>query len=310
MRRLVAAVLGIVVVLPVRAQTPTPEQKQATVTWLRSMQKAGSGFAGDEGKDATVATTTAAVQALRHFGGTVPDPAGCAKFLAARRDPFGGYRILSTSTSRENRMVVTAQGVIAMSELKKDPDANSADLAFLADYAGTNEEIRMAAAAFEAVYGGTVKFPVFDKWLAQIQKSQNDDGTFGAGDSKANDTATGAVTVLRLGGQLANKDAIIQVLKDAQRPDGGFSEPGAEGSDLATTYRIMRALAMLKAKPDEAACRKFVASCRNDNGSYKLRLTAPPAQQGRGQMRPQPNIDAVMSTYFAGAINHWLDAMK
>src|SRR5262249_62376594 len=104
MRRLVAALLGLVVISPVRAQTPTPEQKQATVTWLRSMQKAGGGFAGEDGKDATVATTAAAVPALRYFGGAVPDPAACMKFLAARRDPLGGYRIISSSTFRENRM--------------------------------------------------------------------------------------------------------------------------------------------------------------------------------------------------------------
>ena len=309
MRRWLTSIGVLFICFPVQAQPPTPEQKQATVTWLKALQKENGGFASDEGKDATVAATSAAVRALRYFGGSVPNPTACEKFLAGRHDPLGGYRIITTASSRENRQIVTAQGIIALSELRKAPDANLADLEFLADYAEAPDEIRMAAAAFEAVYGGTVKFPVFDKWLAKIVKHRNADGTFGAGDSQAIDTAGGVITTLRLGGQIENKDAIVQVLKDAQRPDGGWGEPGAEGSDLAITYRIMRALAMLKAKPDVQACQKFVASCRSDNGSYKLRAVSSSTQEGRGARSPS-NVDAVTSTYFAVAINHWLEAMK
>lgn len=310
MHRCLAACLGFFIFVPVQAQAPTAEQKQATAAWLRSMQKDTGGLAGDDGKDATVTTTSAAIRALRYFGGSVPNPAACERFLASRHDSAGGYRILSGATFRENKQLVTAHGIIALAELKKDPDANTADLEFLADYAQSPEEIRSAAAAFEAVYGGTVKFPVFDRWLAEIQKTQNSDGTFGADDSKAVDTATGVITTLRLGGEIADKEAIVQMLRDAQRPDGGWGEPGSEGSDLNTTERIVRAFAMLKAKPDVAACQRFVASCRNENGSYKLRLVAPPMQQGPGQMRRQINVDAVTCTYLAGSINHFLEAMK
>jgi hypothetical protein len=58
----------------------------------------------------------------------------------------------------------------------------------------------------------------------------------------------------------------------------------------------MRAFVMLKARPaDVAKCRAFIASCRNEDGSYSVR----PGQPG-----------SMSGTYFASIILHWLDKAK
>jgi hypothetical protein len=82
-------------------------------------------------------------------------------------------------------------------------------------------------------------------------------------------------------------------LRAGQRADGGFGKDDS-GSDLETTYRAMRAFAMLKCRPphpDRVAV--FVASCRNADHGYGLR----------------PGLPSQMaSTYFASAVLRWLAA--
>ena len=100
------------------------------------------------------------------------------------------------------------------------------------------------------------------------------------------------VAVLRLEGQVEHKDAVLKTLKAGQRADGGFGKEEAKGSDLETSYRIMRAFHMLKEKPaDVAAFRAFVAKCRNADGGYGVAPGQPPNAGG---------------TYFAAIILHWL----
>ena len=56
-------------------------------------------------------------------------------------------------------------------------------------------------------------------------------------------------------------------MKEGQRPDGGWSKDDGP-SDLATSYRVMRAFFMLKEAPDLDALRKFIAGCRQSDGGY------------------------------------------
>ena len=78
--------------------------------------------------------------------------------------------------------------------------------------------------------------------------------------------------------------------------DGGFGEAKAEVSDLGSTYRVMRALMLLKEKPkDVAALRKFVTSCRNSDGGYGVTAGAPSSMSG---------------VYYATIVSKWLDDME
>jgi hypothetical protein len=153
------------------------------------------------------------------------------------------------------------------------------------------------------------------------QPKVNSDGTYGEGANLSRDTAGSVVTYLRLRAATSrlssdkleeitkalladgdqknplrpeNKETILKTLRAGQRPDGGWSKDGG-GSDLETTYRVMRAFWMLQAKPDIAACRQFVAKCRNADGSY----SAQPGQPG-----------TVGATFFAAIVSHWLDELN
>jgi prenyltransferase beta subunit len=160
---------------------------------------------------------------------------------------------------------------------------------YFAAHAGRNlADVYIAVASLDAAGIQTTKAK---EWIAAFEASRNADGSFG---KDMSDTAGAAVTILRLQGELADKDKVVELLRRAQRPDGGFGT-AADRSDLATTYRVMRAFHMLKARPDVAGCRRFVQSCRTSDGGY-------------GPTRGQPSTLA--TTYFACIILHWLGEME
>lgn len=111
----------------------------------------------------------------------------------------------------------------------------------------------------------------------------------------ARDTAGVVVALLNLRQEIAQRENVVAALKAGQLPDGGWGQKQQEGSDLATTYEVMWALARLEEKPDTAAVRSFVAKCRNADGSYSLQ----PRQPGN-----------VSATYYASVILRALDHMK
>lgn len=294
-RHVIATVVALVYLCPVFAQSPTAEQKAATVAYVQSLQKENGGFAADQRPEtpSTLPATNSALRALKYFGGQLKDKAGCEKFVRSCFDPATGtYRPTPNGKPDARTM---ALGVMVAAELKL-PASEFADqtkfMSFVNQNAKTFEDMRMGAAGYEAV---GMRFSTPHPWVAEINKLRNPDGTYGRGGNVARDTGGAAAAILRLGGQVEQKDKVIKALKTGQQPDGGFGREGQTGSDLETTYRIMRAFFMLKEKPDVEACRAFVAKCRNKDGSYSLQ----PGQPG--------NISA---TYFAGIILHWLDGMK
>jgi prenyltransferase beta subunit len=161
---------------------------------------------------------------------------------------------------------------------------------YLSDNAKSFEEIRIAAAGFEAI---KKKAPQEGRWIAQVLHLQNKDASFGKELGMARDTASSVVTLLRLGAVPANAEQCLKVLKAGQRQSGGWGKADSEiASDLDSTYRVMRCFVMLKAKPTNVeGVRSFVAKCRNPDGGYAV---AP----------GQPS--SVGGTYFAASITHWL----
>jgi hypothetical protein len=177
-------------------------------------------------------------------------------------------------------------GLMAMAELKMPTDKHAAAITkYFAANAKTVPDIYIAAASLAAA---EIKTPKATDWIAEFDRLRQADGTYG---KDAFESAGAAITILRLGGELNDPLAVADQLLAAQRADGGFGRAD-QPSDLTTTYRIMRAIHMLKRKPDVARCRGFIARCRNEDGGY-------------GVSPGQPS--STSATYFAAIVMHWLD---
>jgi hypothetical protein len=91
-------------------------------------------------------------------------------------------------------------------------------------------------------------------------------------------------------------DEIARFLNLGQLADGGWSKQGEKSSDIETTYRVMRALMLLKQKPrDVKKLREFIAAHRNKGGGY---ATKPGDKSG------------VSGVYYSAVISKWLDDME
>ena len=279
--------VALLAAAPGRGQTP--EQKKATLDYLIRLQTREGGFRPDAAaKQPGLRATTAALRAIKYFGGTTPNAGACARFVGSCFDCDTGG-LTDRPGGEKPDVFSTAVGVMAVAELKM-PAKKFAGPA--TEYLGKNardfEDVRIAAAGLEAI---KTRPPQADEWLKKLAARRNKDGTYGAGDGKARDTGGAVVAVLRLGGKVEARAAVLAALKAGQRADGGFGKVGAKGSDLETTYRVLRAFHMLGDRPDAAKLRGFLAKCRNADGGYGV---APGQKSSAG------------STYFAGVILHWL----
>lgn len=275
----------------------TPEEKKATIEYLRDLQIEDGGFlpaipdpTGDKVVKSSLGATSGALRALKYFGGEPKDRAAAARFIASCFDrDSGGFADHPDAKPAVN---TTAVGVMAAMEagLRKERFRERA-VNYLLDHAKSFEEIRIAAAGLEAL---SERPPQVERWLEQLAAMQNADGTFGKGDGAARATGGAVAAVLRLGGKVNQRENVLRALRQGQRSDGGFGEEGKPKSDLGSSYRILRSLVMLKEKPaDPDALRAFIARCRNADGGY-------------GAAPGQPST--VGATYMATIILHWLDA--
>lgn len=266
-----------------------------TIEYVKKLQTSTGGFTSIAPQPniriaPTLRATSAAVRALHYWGGSVPDTKAAVKFVESCWAPAAGA--FADMPNQKPDVFTTAVGLIAVTELKMPTDKiGPAAVTFLSDNAKTFEDMRIAAAGLERL---NVKAPKAKAWLADVRKLQNADGSFGKGPGQARATGGSVVTLLRLGGEVSDPAAIVKVLKDGQRRNGGYGkEDGEIVSDLETTYRVMRCFVMLKAQPDNVeGVRSFVAKCRNEDGGYGMAPGEP------------SNVGA---TYFAGIIRHWLD---
>jgi hypothetical protein len=293
MKRLSLAVLLLLLGLAtVRAQAPA--EKQATIAYLQKLQQPDGGFlaaapkAGAAAPGSTLQATVAAVRALHYCGGEPRDRDACVRYVENAFDSAtGGF--CNTQPDGKPTVPITAVGLMGVAALKLPAD-RYADLAlkFMDERAHEFEDVRMEAAGLEAVGKSSPRAKALRETIAGQDES---DGTRGAGGHKARETASAVVTVLRLGGKVKLKENVLKALKAGQRKDGGFGKGDADGSDLETTYRVLRCFHMLDELPDADACRAFVARCRNGDGGY-------------GVTPGQPST--VSGTYFAMSVLHWL----
>jgi hypothetical protein len=286
-RTLFGCLCLLMAVVPLRAQG---EAHKATIAYLQDLQTDDGGFRADaRAQRSDLPATTAAFRALKYFGAAPRDPERCRTYVQKCFDKASGGFALRPGGQASYRP--TAVGIMAIVDMKIPTEPYiDAVIKYLDENSKTFEEIRLTAASFEALGR---RPPHADAWLAEIAKRRNADGTYGQEDGMARDTGSAVCAVLRLGSQVAHPDNVLRALNAGQRSDGGFGKAGAEGSDLETCYRVVRAFHMLKAKPRGAErLRAFIARCRNDDGGY-------------GVAPGQPSN--VSGCYFAAIILHWLD---
>lgn len=285
---------------------PTAEEKKGTVDYLHSLQRDSGGFAELKKAEASVPATFAAAYALRYFGGQVKDKKACEKFVESCRKlgvkyadtPEGDVRgWYSPTPGGKADLRTTALAAMIRVELPPgilEPQSSAVTALRLLDDAKTLEDYRLLGeflltAKRRVRFGGLGQKPA--ELVTHIKKSANPDGSFGKGDTAIRDSAAAVGAIRGLGGKLDKAEAVAKLLSDGQRPDGGW---GKDKSDLETTWRVVHALALLKGKCDVTACRKFVAKCRNGDGSY-------------GPQPGQPG--SVHATYHAGAVLHGLSEL-
>jgi prenyltransferase beta subunit len=274
---------------PVWAQTG--EEKAATIAYLCSLQTSDGGFVPARSQDGKAVSglraSTAAVRALNYFRGQPKDKEACIHFVKNCYDAqSGGF---ADRPGGKPEGIITAVGLMALTALKLPADSyQQKAVAYLEDNAHSFEEIRMAAAGLEAIHARSQKAAL---WMNEVEAMRNADGTYGRGDGEAREMASAVVTILRLGGKVEHRDRVTQALRHGQRQDGGFGKGGTPGSDLESSYRIMRAFFMLRQMPNGHQLRGFVYRCRNADGGYGI---APGQPSGAGP------------TYYAASILHWL----
>lgn len=245
----------------VRAQADAVQASVAQI--VAELQNEDGGFAPAKGQPSTLGATSTSVRILGYVGGSIPDPLRCIGYLNSCQDASSGG--FAATPGGKPDVGTTASGLMALGELQAgEESAVGAAVKYLDENARTYEEIRIAAAALESV---KEKASQLDAWMKLLGEGRNSDGTWGTGASRAFDTGGRAVAILRLGQPLEGREAIAAAIKEAQQADGGWSANGGP-SDLGTTYRVMRACYMLRARPDLEKLRGLVARCRAENGLY------------------------------------------
>ncbi len=294
MRRFVVIVPCLVLLTVAAVRGESPQEAKATIAFLQKLQQPDGSFVSAPADPAkpqagTLRATSAAVRALKYFGGELPEKEKVVKFVDSTFDKASGG--FADTPGGKPDVFITSVGLMAVAELKMPQEKYvEPAVTFLFKNAKTFEEVRIAAAGLEAVPGQRA---VPAEWLEKVvAEMRNPDGTYGKGEGQARDTGGAAVVVMRLGAKVEQPENVLKALKAGQRSDGGFGKADVKRSDLETSYRVMRAFHMMKEKPaDVKALREFIAKCRNADGGY-------------GASPGEPST--VGTTYDAGIILHWL----
>lgn len=268
---------------------PSREQREATLAYVHSLQNPDGGYrASAAAAPSTIGSTSSALRTIKYMGGEPQNRDGIIEFLVSCYDDSKGA--CSEVPGGPLSVRSTAVGLTAAIEVKIAADELAEPIAkinaYFAENAKSLPDIYIAAAALDSAKTRPLKMA---EWIAAYEGTRKPDGSYGS----AAETAGAVNTILRAGGTLKDAAALLALLMAAQRPDGGFGS-GDAASDLGTTYRVMRAINMLKGKPDLERLQGFIAKCRNTDGGYG---TAPGQPSGVGP------------TYFASIVSHWAEEM-
>jgi hypothetical protein len=182
-------------------------------------------------------------------------------------------------------------------------DIPKKDFAKAMDYlkanAKTFEEVRIAAAAVEAWGVKDCPFKL-DDWFEIAGKYSMDTFKGPPKGEQAREAGSLLAFSLRLKPdekfEPGNKAVVASPLLSGQREDGGWGKTGDKASDIETTYRVMRALMLLKEKPkDMKKLREFIESHRNQDNGYATK----------------PGDKSTMSgAYYCIIVSKWLDEIE
>lgn len=286
MRILPLIALVSLVASAVRAAPLTPAEKQATREYVERLRNEDEGFcAAAAAGPSTLGATNSALRSIKYLGGKKLPPV--QRFLVLCTDPSGGFVDMPGGAVDPR---TTAMGLMVAAESKSRlmQDTAYSIRDYFEAHAVTIPDRYLAAASLDAAGLQLKKAP---EWIKAFEATVNADGTYGRG---LMENAGIAISLLRLGAPLKDPAAVGKALQAAQREDGGFSASG-EKSDLGATYRVVRALRMLKVKPDVERLRAFIAKCRNADGGYGV---APGQASG------------ISGTYNAAIVSYWLDEME
>jgi prenyltransferase beta subunit len=278
------------------AQTPEIDRavkdRLATLKYVQSLQDpATGGFKVTADGKPSLRACNGAVKAIKYLGGKVPNEEKVKAFVLSCHDPATGA--FAEPGGRPD-VAITSIGVMAACELGIPKEKFAKAMSYLEKNAKNFEEVRIAAAAVEA--WGVKDCPFDLKPWFDVAK------TFESylGPQRPDDLARGLGSLtafnLRLGRPVNNQARVEETLRAGQRSDGGWGQPGKTGSDVETTYRVMRALYLLKAKPnDTAKLRAFLASHRNMDGGYATKPGDPSTMSG---------------VYYCTIISKWIDELE
>jgi len=199
----------------------SPEARKATIAYVQKLQTKTGGFLAEEAdpkskpaKVPTLRATSSAVRALKYLGGDVPNPKGCAQFVAECFDKSSGG--FADQPKGKPDVFTTAVGLMAVTELKM-PDSYHAPAAkFLADHAKSFDEIRIAVAGLERIKATSPANAAWAKEVNQVRipSDANDKGA-------ARTAASKLVTWLRLGEKGRNSRTAPRALGGAVEADQG-----------------------------------------------------------------------------------------
>ncbi len=284
MQRLIALLLGLSCVFSASAaRAQSPEDRALLAHAVAAGQKPNGGFSAGTAEP-TLGSTNGAIRILGFVGGSIPDPLKCIAYIQSCQDPASGG--FAQTPGGKPDVATTASGLMSLGELHAADQATvDRAIGYLDQNAKTYEDVRIAVAGLEAVKAKALR-P--DAWVGIINEGRKPDGTWGEGPARAFDTGGRAAALLRLGQDPGQKEAIVALLKAGQQKDGGWAAKDGP-SELASSYRIMRALYMLGEKPDLSALRSYLASHRRADAMYAS----------------APGKDDTGGTYFALIMLRW-----
>jgi len=286
MKLCLASLLALVLVISPNARGGLTEDPAKTASFVQALQNKDGGFAAKAGGASSLGSTSSSIRVLKSVGGTIPDVLTCIKYVQSCRDKQSGGFAPTPGGTPDVR--TTAVGLMAVAELLIADEATvDAAVEYFSKNVKAFEDIRIAVAGLEAV---SRKSPDFPKWIKQVEEMRNADGTFGEGAGQARATGGAVAALLRMGVKLEHPAIVVTAMKAGQRKDGAWSG-GEEPSNLEATYRITRALFMLKEAPDLDSLRSYINRCRKSDGSYS---TSP---EGEGDLS---------GTYYATTVLKWV----